>query len=126
MRQGPQCIECGEHSKLVRGDKVYPHRPDLFSRNFYLCACGAYCGTHKGTTKPLGYPCGPETRKARMRAHEAFDKLWKGTQMRRDRAYAWLQEAMGMNRRQCHIGKMSQAEAERVVRLVREREREDA
>jgi hypothetical protein len=62
-----------------------------------------------------------------MAAHKAFDQLWKAKHgMRRDRAYAWLQDAMGMNRRQCHIGKMSQAEAERVVRLVREREEEMA
>jgi hypothetical protein len=110
------CIECGNLARLVCGKRIYPHRPDLYGKNFYLCQCGAYCGTHRGTSKPLGYPCGPVTRKARLGAHDAFDRLWRGKDapMRRGDAYRWLAEAMNMTRDECHIGMMTAEQAGKV------------
>lgn len=119
----PICIECGNKGELVDGQRIYPHRPDLYAKRFYLCACGAYCGCHPGTTIPLGNPCGPVTRKARSAAHAAFDPLWKRGVMSRPSAYAWLTQATGIAREQCHIGMMTAEQANLVVRLVRERGR---
>lgn len=116
--RGPSCIECGKLTTLVDGSRIYPHRADLYSKNYWLCECGAYCGCHGTTTQPLGYPCGPETRKARSEAHTAFDQLWKSGLMRRASAYKALAEALGMSHRDCHIGMMDAATARRVPEIA--------
>lgn len=114
----PTCIECGGLASLVDGKAIYPHRPDLYAKSFYRCECGAYCGCHPKTIKPLGYPCGPTTRKARSAAHAAFDPLWrKGTMNRRD-AYLWLAKHMNIPAASCHIGMMTEDQAKKVVEIV--------
>lgn len=115
----PICIECGGVGELVDGKRIYPHRPDLYRKNFYLCQCGARCGCHPGSVVPLGNPCGPETRRARSAAHEAFDPLWKQGSMSRASAYAWLADATGIDRERCHIGMMTAEQARLVVTVVR-------
>lgn len=116
------CIECGAAAKLTDGRAIYPHRPDLYHKSFWRCACGAYCGCHPNTTNALGSPCGPVTRKARSAAHAAFDPLWKGKQMTRQSAYAWLTAATGIPRERCHMGMMTADEARSVVAAVEGRE----
>ena len=111
------CIECGRAASLTSGKRIYPHRPDLYGKRFYLCECGAYCGCHGNTTEPLGYPCGPVTRKARSAAHAAFDPIWKRGQMRRHAAYKWLSERTGIEPDKCHIGMMTAEQARRVVAI---------
>jgi len=109
------CIECGGKAKMVGGKRIYPHRPDLYDKLLFLCDCGAYVGCHKGTTNPMGRPAGPETRKARMAAHEAFDPIWKSGRLTRSGAYQWLADRMGALPGQTHISWMTAAEAQRVV-----------
>ncbi len=116
------CIECGSKAALVGGERIYPHRPDLYAKSFWLCVCGAYCGCHSGTTNPLGYPCGVETRKARSAAHTAFDPIWKRKEMDRRAAYAWLAKETGIPAPDCHIGMMTEAQARSVVQAVNKRE----
>lgn len=116
-----RCIECGGAAKLTDGRAIYPHRPDLYHKAFWLCGCGAYCGCHPGTTQALGSPCGPVTRKARSAAHAAFDPLWRSKSMTRQSAYAWLTEATGIPRERCHMGMMNADEARRVVEAVNSR-----
>jgi hypothetical protein len=113
--EDPKCIECGSLAALVSGGVIYPHRPDLFQKRFWLCECGAYCGCHGYTTRPLGFPCGPETRQARMAAHDAFDPLWRSRRMGRRDAYTWLSKAMGLPPEQTHIGMMTREQAREVV-----------
>jgi hypothetical protein len=124
-----RCGECGSESvRLVTGEAIYPHRPDLADRNFWRCKCGAYCGTHPGTTRALGAPAGPETRLARAAAHAAFDPLWRARQRRsglsktkaRERGYRWLAEKLGIRRKECHIGMMDLETARRVVEICAE------
>ena len=112
------CLECGGDGKLVRGGVIYPHRPDLHHKYFYLCDCGAYCGCHPGSVVPLGFPSGPETRRARAAAHAAFDSLWKRGEMSRSAAYAWLADALGIPPQDCHIGMMTAEQARKVPDLV--------
>ncbi len=114
----PTCIECGSGSEMVTGKRIYPHRPDLYGKMFWLCSCGAYCGCHPGTTQALGHPCGPETRKARSAAHAAFDPIWKRKEMSRHGAYAWLSAATGIEPEKCHIGMMTADQARSVVSAV--------
>lgn len=91
--------------------------------HFYGCetwhctACPGAHGAHADGT-PLGIPASKATREARMRAHAAFDRLWKGpkARMRRHAAYAWLQEAMGMTADAAHIGRFTIAECDEVCR----------
>lgn len=110
----PKCIECGNLASLTDGSAIYPHRRDLYAKRFWLCECGAYCGCHGMTTQPLGYPCGPETRKARSAAHAAFDPIWKTGIMRRNSAYKALADALGIDRKDCHIGMMDADTARKV------------
>jgi hypothetical protein len=114
----PKCIECGKLATLVCGESIYPHRPDLFSKRFYLCECGAYCGCHPNTIVPLGFPCGAETRRARSAAHAAFDPLWKRGSMARRDAYQWLASLLGIDPEDCHIGMMDAETARRIPALV--------
>lgn len=115
------CMECGSKTVRVRGSVIYPHRRDLHRKWFYKCKCGAYCGCHNGTVAPLGLPCGPETRAARMDAHAAFDRLWRSGEMSRSEAYRWLAGVLGLSLDDCHIGKMNKAQALAVVAAVREK-----
>lgn len=117
----PACIECGNVAVLVKGDAIYPHRPDLHHKHFYRCRCGAYCGCHPGTAQPLGYPCGPETRRARSAAHACFDPIWRNKEMSRPSAYAWLAKETGIDPDACHIGMMNKEQAELVVHVCKVR-----
>lgn len=118
-RVEPRCVECGKMGRLVGGEKIYPHRPDLFHKKFYLCVCGAYCGCHPGTILALGYPAGPVTRASRLAAHAAFDKLWRNGTFRRHEAYRWLSKMLQIPSTECHIGMMTAEQADAVVLLVR-------
>ena len=80
--------------------------------------CNATHGAHPDGT-PLGIPADKETKKARMKAHDVFDKLWKRQGMKRTRAYRWLQERMGLGKEDCHIGRFDIEQCNRVVEICR-------
>ncbi|MHA7900803.1 MAG: zinc-finger-containing protein [Henriciella sp.] len=117
----PTCIECGTTAELVGGESIYPHRPDLFQKSFYLCpSCGAYCGCHPDSNRALGYPAGPETRNARSYVHRILDPIWKNAgkyydgdpprfvkRMARSRVYKYLADQMGLTKDECHTGMFS-------------------
>ena len=106
--KAPDCPACNRLSRLTTGREIYPHRPDLFDKPFYVCdGCKAYCGCHPGTTKPLGTPAGPELRKARGFVHGRLDPLWRAARDRkraRSRIYAWLSKELGIPAEQTHTG----------------------
>lgn len=116
------CMECSNKAVLVDGLAIYPHRPDLAHKHFWRCGCGAYVGCHPGTKNPLGYPAGPETRRARSSAHAAFDPIWKGKSLPRSKAYQWLGEALGIEPGETHISWMDAETARRVVTVCQERQ----
>lgn len=98
------CPYCGNTSKLVSGDVIYPHREDLKHKRFYLCIdCVAYVGCHKDTDKPLGTLADAQLRSARGYVHEIFDPIWKTGALSRKEAYAQLATRMGIDKRDCHI-----------------------
>lgn len=121
----PVCADCGKLGKLVGGEAIYPHRPDLFAKSFYRCDCGAYVGCHPGTAIALGRPAGAETRQARSAAHAAFDPLWKakaskfniGFGKARGDGYKWLADQLGIPAEDCHIGWMDAETARRTAEL---------
>jgi hypothetical protein len=114
----PLCAECGKTAALVGGDRIYPHRPDLFAKSFWLCVCGAYCGCHPGAQKPLGTPAGRELRNARMRVHALLDPIWKASdqpKVVRSQIYTWLADKLGIPPAECHAGTMSKETCTRAV-----------
>lgn len=115
------CQHCGCEASLVDGSVIYPHRPDLYHKNFYLCQCGAYVGTHPGTDNPLGRPSNAELRKAKAAAHALFDPIWKNGEMSRRAAYGWLASELGIEKRDTHIGWFDLETANRVIEICRRR-----
>lgn len=113
------CQHCDTEAELVRGLKIYPHRPDLSGKKFWECpACGAYSGCHPGTIKPLGAPSNAILRRAKVSAHAAFDPLWKTGKMKRGDAYGYLADKLGIPKSECHIGWMNLEMARRVVQVL--------
>jgi ssDNA-binding Zn-finger/Zn-ribbon topoisomerase 1 len=96
---------------------------------FYGCvrypACDGTHGAHPNGD-PLGTPANKETKLARMAAHDAFDKLWKGATKKgrksaRKNAYDWLREQLKLTKEECHIGKFNIAMCKKVIELCERR-----
>jgi|ERR1035437_5629829 hypothetical protein len=114
----PLCPYCGEPSKLVTGLIIYPHRPDLEDRWFYLCEKdNAYVGTHKGTKIPLGRLADADLRMAKSEAHSHFDPIWQTGKKTRKEAYQWLADNMVIDVKQCHIGEFDLVQCHKVIEL---------
>ena len=113
------CHYCGNPAELVTGRIIYPHRPDLFDLNFWRCEpCDAYVGCHKKQgdgSQPLGRLANAELRKAKNKAHAAFDPHWQGKKQSRSDAYAWLAKQLGMPVERTHIGEFDVDDCMRVV-----------
>ena len=117
---GLLCPYCVGKPELVGGDVIYPHRPDLYEKRFYLCRpCNAYVGCYPGTTNPLGRLANAELRKAKNTAHAAFDPLWMTGKQKRKEAYAWLASQIGVDVKDCHIGMFDVEVCRRVVEVCR-------
>jgi ssDNA-binding Zn-finger/Zn-ribbon topoisomerase 1 len=95
---------------------------------FFGCSrfpiCRGTHGAHPDGT-PLGIPANAATKLARMAAHGAFDGLWRSMGMRRNSAYHWLGQVLGMPRSEVHIGSFNSEQCARVVAAV-EQMREEA
>lgn len=120
---GVLCPYCSQPAKLVGGLAIYPHRKDLADKLLYQCApCKAHVGCHPGTKNPLGRLANAELRKAKMAAHAAFDPIWQSGEKKRKAAYAWLSDATGIPKNDCHIGMMDVADCLKVVNACTARE----
>lgn len=114
-----KCDYCGADARLTYGWEVYPHRPDLFSKSFYVCTpCDARVGCHPGTTNALGRLANAELRGAKQAAHAAFDPLWRSGKLKRKDAYYRLSKALGIPFGDCHIGMFDVETCHRVVAVV--------
>lgn len=113
------CPYCHKEAVFADGRKIYPHRPDLHDKKYYLCSpCNAYVGCHPSTDKPLGRLANKELREAKMKAHSIFDPLWKSKTMKRSHAYEMLAEKLGITKNQCHIGMFDVDTCKRVVEVL--------
>lgn len=118
------CPYCGSRAVLFESSAQF-----YGGRNFgpvWVCEpCDAWVGCHPGTTNPLGTPANATTRKLKVRAHAAFDPLWKAKIERdkvskkkaRSAAYAWLSRELGIPGELCHMGMMRDEDLERVIAL---------
>lgn len=112
------CCGCERETlpKLVTGQEIYPHRPDLFEKAFYRCPqCLNHVGCHK-SGDPLGSIPNQEIRKLRQQIHAALDPIWKSGSMSRSAVYRHISKAIG---REYHTGNVNSVqEAEVVLRII--------
>ena len=109
------CI-CGNPMKL-RYSAKFPKNPWFYGCSTYP-KCQTTHGCHQENGKPLGKPADKETKDWRIRAHDAFDKLWKdGGPLNRHQAYAWISHRMGF---QVHMGESDIDTCKKVIELVNE------
>lgn len=118
-----KCHYCSRETTRVTGATLYPHRRDLARKRFIACIpCQAWVGVHGGTGRPLGGLANGPLRRARQRAHGAFDPIWKSGAMKRTKAYAWLAKQLGIDVERCHIAMFNETTCDRVVAICMERE----
>ena len=110
------CPYCGTAAELVDSAVIYHGRS--YGPAWRCPACpDAYVGCHRGTTRPLGRLANRELRASKVKAHEAFDRLWRGGLMSRSEAYKLLADWMGLDREDCHIGEFDVDQCQAVVEL---------
>lgn len=118
------CDYCGTAAEFVDSSVVYGRSYGMI----YLCPkCGAYVGVHKGTDKPLGRLADEDLRRWKKSAHAAFDPLWQFGEFRgrRNAAYRWLSEQMGLPVEQTHIGMFDIEQCKQVIQIIYERNNEN-
>lgn len=119
----PLCAHCGAPATLTCGDIIYPHRPDLAGRSYWVCMlCRAWCGCHRGTTKPLGALANVRLRAVRMDVHRALDPKWKGSSNPRMRSivYQALAVRMGLMTEETHVGMFDEAQCRKALECLKE------
>jgi len=115
-----RCPYCGANAKLHPASVVYGEMTLDNHAYVYVCdrypACDAYVGAHKESKLPMGTLANGDLRSKRIRAHHAFDQLWKSGRMTKKEAYRWLQMQFGLPREQAHIAMFGEYMCERVIR----------
>jgi hypothetical protein len=106
------CADCGSLMQLTKNH----------FGNYYKCTKAECTGVHQAhpNGKPVGIPADRVTRRARIRAHEAFDRLWENKIMNRTEAYAWLSTITGITLEQAHISMLTKEQCDLVCVRVRE------
>lgn len=128
--KAPICPECGSEAVLTNGQEIYPKRPDLHKKSFWICRpCNAYVGCHPGSQRPLGTPATKELRSKRSEAHAWLDPLWDARKVgenakplfdSRSTAYKWLAAELGLTSEKCHIGMMDFETASRAAGICKD------
>lgn len=111
------CDYCGGLTEYVDSSVIYGKSYGMI----YLCRpCRAYVGVHRSTNKPLGRLADAELREWKKRAHAAFDPVWQTGPFhrRRNDAYAWLAQKMGLPQEKTHIGMFDVHQCKQVVQIM--------
>lgn len=112
-----KCDSCGSLDIQLADNK------QLYGKSFgkwpiiWLCwTCEASVGCHAETDIPLGFMADRETRQLRLKAHNAFDPLWKKSgKFKRITAYTWLASMLQIPLKECHISQFSKKQCELTV-----------
>lgn len=92
---------------------------------FYGCSrypdCKASHGAHPDG-RPLGIPATPAVKVARIKAHEAFDAMWRARGWNRREGYQWLQNVFDMTSGEAHIGKFDLEQCERLIERIQRKQ----
>lgn len=113
------CPYCGGSSKLVDSREIYGRSYGLV---WHCRPCDAYVGVHKDspTHAPLGSLANRDTRAWRVRAHDAFDPLWKRGRVSRSDAYKMLADKLRISPARTHISWLDVEGCKEVVRAAKE------
>lgn len=121
---GKVCPYCDKPTVHCNDAVIYGR---TYGSMMYVCiTCDAYVGCHKPRpTEALGRLANKELREAKIKAHAAFDNLWRRKMSQgniskskaRRFAYSWLSKAMKIPVEYCHIGFMDVAECKKVVEV---------
>ena len=115
------CPYCQKEIQKVKSKDVYGYTG--FGKIYICFPCNAYVGSHKNTEEPLGTVAKIGRRNARMRAHAAFDPLWKNGGMTRFEAYKWLADKLDIKLKNCHIGYFDEVLCNRVIQILKQHRR---
>ncbi|MDB4278102.1 DUF3268 family zinc-finger domain-containing protein [Deltaproteobacteria bacterium] len=109
------CPECGKFMVLAtRTGGVLYYR--CSTKAWSKCSGSHSC--HQADARPLGIPGDAHTKHARMKAHKAFDQLWKKMGMKRKDAYRYLQRVMAMTPDDAHIGRFTEEQCEDLLAIL--------
>lgn len=115
----PRCPYCGRHAVLRDASFVYGTHVYQDGQKLYVCAgypaCDSYVGVHQGSLRPKGSLANGDLRNRRIRAHKAFDAVWRQGILSRKEAYHWLQDITGLDEQQAHIAMFSEYRCDQVI-----------
>ena len=107
-----KCPYCNNPAEWVPNKIIYGEN---IGKSFmiWLCQpCDARIGCHENTQRPLGTMAKRSTRAWRIRAHEAFDSLWKLGHMNRRKAYKELNKWFGV---ETHIAESNEQRCKQII-----------
>lgn len=118
-----KCPYCGNKARFVSNERVYGKRYGFSHMIWYCKDCDAYVGVHNNDPrKPKGTMAKQSLRVMRIRAHEAFDKIWKEGFLTRDEAYKFLADKLEL--REVHIGMSNEFQCKKIIDISRDYIRE--
>lgn len=106
------CPYCNQPAKWVNNEEIYGRRFGKSWKAWWCEPCDAYVGCHENSKRPKGSLANKATREARIKAHAAFDPLWKTGRFRRGELYSEITVALG---RQIHIGESSVEQCQEII-----------
>ncbi len=112
------CPYCGLPAELADSKEIYGKSYGMI----YICRpCDAYVGCHGRGDTPKGTLADAELREWRKKAHRAFDPIWKTGKYRyrRNAAYSWLADMLGLPVEKTHIGMFDVAACKRVIEVCK-------
>lgn len=116
------CPYCGSRAEKALGIDIYPNRPDIASKSFWLCRpCWAFVGCHEDG-RSLGNLANATLRGLRKKSHAYFDPIWKCGHLDRTEAYEWLASQLGISVEQCHMGLMNEDQCRKTIEVCKARE----
>lgn len=117
IMEGKICPYCKQKTEYIDSIEVYGVSYGMI----YICRKDdAYVGVHKDSPKKaLGRLANKELRDWKVKAHAAFDPLWKSNYMNRHEAYAWLAKQLNIPREYCHIGMMGVESCKALVTICK-------
>jgi hypothetical protein len=116
----PTCPYCAGKAELKESAEVYPNAKQDYGPVWVCDTCDARVGCHPNSDyAPMGRLANAELRRWKVKAHAAFDPLWRRDGFSRSEAYEYLRIRMG-EVKPVHIGDMGVAECRQVVEICEE------
>ena len=120
--QGLACPYCESATRVIDSALVYHQDDGWIMACLRYPDCDSFVRCHPHTMRATGGLGDSETRGARAKAHNVFDKMWRspGKKPRnsdRKRAYKWLAGELGIDEELCHMGYFDADMCRRVISI---------